>query len=692
MLRIDAAVPIIFISVLVGCSEGSAPPSTAAASSEAVGDAALFVDDALSESFRTNLQDLVLPTVAIERQPGESEAVFALREADAQLMMFRKRGLSLWEEDPNNPILIEWLAATTALPPSYAIDPSSWADSEFDLKPNRSARDYQALGDWEKKYALILNQLYDGSPQRYQIQRFIRSSKIRDDLYREREVFAMRGERVDEESLLDELLAFAEEFPSVDTVSSARGGRDEPHLWSLVSILRPVLGRRDILSIDESEMEEFLSELSSIDSSSSEILVSDIESRGFKFTFHPYFERHYAFEEALLSKYGSFRAFHNSDGNSEPTVDAILYSTPTYPATNQPQNEIEATRLYHDSYVGSLMILEKGRRNWDARSATEHYDWLKTSASYGGPRFFPKNYLAYAIGLVDTPENQDTEEADYWIGEISRFTEELIQSEELSINEVQVLEFLLARRIRSAVFVNGDAKGSRRDTYEAQLFSLIERIVRRADQAPEHYGAVASILSSVYRYREDAGFTETFVKARFAALPKTNSEEIQQTIQSALNPIELMVGTHITMQAETLDGEPFDTASLKGEIVLIDHWDTNCGPCIAAMPVLHEVYERYKERGVEVVSIAYDGSSQRSRVDRIKEENGLTWITLDAEGLWPAIAAQYGYRGVPQYMLLDREGRWYAGTEEMGNGANFEALLNEILAAEAVEREASTVR
>lgn len=36
-------------------------------------------------------------------------------------------------------------------------------------------------------------------------------------------------------------------------------------------------------------------------------------------------------------------------------------------------------------------------------------------------------------------------------------------------------------------------------------------------------------------------------------------------------------------------------------------------------------------------------------------------------------------------MLLDREGRWYAGTEEMGNGAYFEALLNEILAVEAAE-------
>lgn len=219
----------------------------------------------------------------------------------------------------------------------------------------------------------------------------------------------------------------------------------------------------------------------------------------------------------------------------------------------------------------------------------------------------------------------------------------------------------------------------------AQLLQRLESIVSRAESVQEFRDVVASEVSALWRYRDDLGLSDVEVRAFVAERPRSNVAAIQETVSSILNPVELMSGVPVNVEAKTFDGDRFETRSLADNIVLVDHWDTNCAPCIAATPVLHEVYERYKERGVEVVSIAYDGSSQRSRVHRIKEESGLTWITLDGEGLWPAIAAQYGYRGVPQYMLLDREGRWYADTEEMGNGANFEALLNEILAVEAAE-------
>ena len=109
------------------------------------------------------------------------------------------------------------------------------------------------------------------------------------------------------------------------------------------------------------------------------------------------------------------------------------------------------------------------------------------------------------------------------------------------------------------------------------------------------------------------------------------------------------------------------------------------------MPRIHDVYEQYNSRGFEVLSIAYDGTSQRRRIERIKKELGLTWTTLDGEGQWQEIAENYGYQGFPQYMLLNRDGTLYAGTGEVDMGRNLADLLDEMLAAEEAEKESATV-
>jgi hypothetical protein len=44
---------------------------------------------------------------------------------------------------------------------------------------------------------------------------------------------------------------------------------------------------------------------------------------------------------------------------------------------------------------------------------------------------------------------------------------------------------------------------------------------------------------------------------------------------------------------------------------------------------------------------------------------------------------RFGFVGVPQYMLLDREGKLVAGSAEVDMGRNLRALLDKMLAAEA---------
>src|SRR5260221_342289 len=55
-----------------------------------------------------------------------------------------------------------------------------------------------------------------------------------------------------------------------------------------------------------------------------------------------------------------------------------------------------------------------------------------------------------------------------------------------------------------------------------------------------------------------------------------------------------------------LDGREVDLAKLKGKVVLVEFWSTSCGPCVAEMPSVKAAYQKFHDRGFEVVGINLD--------------------------------------------------------------------------------------
>ena len=62
----------------------------------------------------------------------------------------------------------------------------------------------------------------------------------------------------------------------------------------------------------------------------------------------------------------------------------------------------------------------------------------------------------------------------------------------------------------------------------------------------------------------------------------------------------------------TIEGKKISMASLKGKVVLINFWATECRTCVTEMPALASIYNEFASKGFEVIAVAmpYDPPAQ----------------------------------------------------------------------------------
>lgn len=73
----------------------------------------------------------------------------------------------------------------------------------------------------------------------------------------------------------------------------------------------------------------------------------------------------------------------------------------------------------------------------------------------------------------------------------------------------------------------------------------------------------------------------------------------------------------------TPDGKKLALKDLRGHIVLIDFWASWCGPCMDEMPNVKAIYEKYHDRGLEIVGVSMDNN--KANWERAIERAGLVW-------------------------------------------------------------------
>lgn len=90
-------------------------------------------------------------------------------------------------------------------------------------------------------------------------------------------------------------------------------------------------------------------------------------------------------------------------------------------------------------------------------------------------------------------------------------------------------------------------------------------------------------------------------------------------------------------------------AGLKGKVVVVEFWATWCGPCVAGIPHLNELHEKYGPKGLVILSLT---DEKKEVVQAFIQKKPMKY----ALGCGSQTLRAYGVNGIPQAFLIGRDG------------------------------------
>ncbi len=127
------------------------------------------------------------------------------------------------------------------------------------------------------------------------------------------------------------------------------------------------------------------------------------------------------------------------------------------------------------------------------------------------------------------------------------------------------------------------------------------------------------------------------------------------------------------LSIKTIDNKTIHFQQLKGKVILVIFWATNCPACVEEIPDLIRLYQQFHSQGLEIIAINMPYDIPSHVVAMQKQLNIPYDIALDLKG--EAVKAFGNIQLTPTSMVIDKNGLI---VEEKTGRFVFKVLQNKI--------------
>ncbi|MBR1626405.1 MAG: TlpA family protein disulfide reductase [Bacteroidales bacterium] len=113
------------------------------------------------------------------------------------------------------------------------------------------------------------------------------------------------------------------------------------------------------------------------------------------------------------------------------------------------------------------------------------------------------------------------------------------------------------------------------------------------------------------------------------------------------------VASTLVFSGQDKDGKTFTERDVKGKLILIDFWASWCKPCIEALPKLKNLHNKYKDKGLTIVSISVDMNP--NDWNTFIEKNPFEWLSVLGNG--QDLTQRYDFQYIPYVLIADANGK-----------------------------------
>lgn len=161
----------------------------------------------------------------------------------------------------------------------------------------------------------------------------------------------------------------------------------------------------------------------------------------------------------------------------------------------------------------------------------------------------------------------------------------------------------------------------------------------------ERYLMTNQTLDEVQAFYDN--LTDRVKKSAPGLALKQKMEDMQQVNIGGMAP---------NFELTTPDGKKLSLYDLRGHIVLLDFWASWCAPCLAEVPNLKAIYEKYHGKGLNILGVSLDEkeAAWKSAIER----KGLTWQHVSSLKGWKCpVAQRFKVTGIPRMYIIDAQGK-----------------------------------